>query len=65
MLPGHKKPKSLAEHCKEAVVDKQGEEEGALVPIRNRLTGRVHGHQTYKLECKKALADMYYGEIEK
>ena len=69
IFPSTKKPKSLAEHCKEAVEGRQGEEEGALVPIRNRLR-RVHDHQIRvdrqvdrleelaELACKKALADI-------
>ena len=74
VLPSHKKPKSLADCCREAVENNQGREEGALVPIRNRLAGRVHqGYQIQvdllvelaELECKKALADLYYYGIKK
>ena len=69
MLPSRKKPKSLADCCKEAVKDEQGEEEGALDEI---LTGRLQDHQFQvdllvelaELECKKALADMYYYSID-
>ena len=68
VFPSHRKRKSLTEHCKEAVEDRQGEEEGALVPIRNRLR-RVHDHQIQvdrqvdrleelaELECKKVLEE--------
>ena len=64
VFPAQKKSKSLADHCKEAVENKQGEEERALEEIRNRLTERVQDpHQVNlllelaELECKKALEE--------
>ena len=68
VFPSHKKRKTLAKHCKEAVEDRQGEEEGALVPIKDRLR-RVQNHQIQvdhqvdrleelaELECKKVLEE--------
>ena len=72
VVPTRKKATTLAEYCKEAVQNKQGEEEEALEEIRNRLRRRVYGHQIQvdlllelaELECKKALADLYYYSID-
>ena len=68
VCPGQKKAKTLADCCKEAVENKRGEEETALEQTKRRLTKRVKGHQIQvdlllelaKLECKKALGDVYY-----
>ena len=73
VFPSHRKPKSLADCCREAVENNQGRQEGALVPIRNRLAGRVQGHKIQvdllvelaEFKCKKVLADVYYYGIKK
>ena len=73
IIPIRRKPKSLAEYCKEAVENKQGRKEEDLEEIKNRLKNRVHGDQIQvdllvelaELECKKTLADIYYYGIKK
>ena len=70
--PGQKKAKTLADCCKEAVEDNKGQKEDALNSIKIRLKERVQDHQIQvdllvelaELECKKALADIYYYGIE-
>ena len=65
IFPSHRKLKSLAEYCKEAVEDRQGTEGRREKDLE---LGRVHDHQSQadllkemaELECKKALADYYY-----
>ena len=72
IVPDRKKEKSLAEYCKETVENNKGKEEEALVPIKNRLTERVRDHpiqvdllvELAELECKKALGDIYYYDID-
>ena len=67
VFPSHKKPKSLAEYCKEVVEDNKWSEEGALVEIKND-----HGHQVdvdalvelAKSECQEALAKNNLNEAE-
>ena len=72
VFPGHKEAKTLADCCKEAVENNIGKQEDALNDIKRRLTGRVQDHQIQvdllvelaELECKKALGDIYYYDIE-
>ena len=69
IIPINKKPKSLAEYCKMAVENRQGRPEEDLEEIKIR----VQGYQIQVdlllelavLECKKALADIYYYGIKK
>ena len=68
VFPGQKKAKTLEDCCKEAVENNKRRQEEDIEKIKERLTERVQGHQIQvdlllemaKLECKKALADIYY-----
>uniref|UniRef100_A0A1X7TF16 Uncharacterized protein n=1 Tax=Amphimedon queenslandica TaxID=400682 RepID=A0A1X7TF16_AMPQE len=72
IIPDQKKSKSLVDHCKEAVENNKGEEVKALEEIKKRVRESVRDHpiqvdfllELAELECKKALADIYYYDID-